>query len=190
MISFSMLSLYYFLSDQSTFCICLESIPWIVCNSFLLLTLNAPITTEVVCFSRLLKCLRSLYGKQCGSRTDCSYRRRVSGAVKRDFRTYIRRYTYPDEMNNIMVIPILMPFCSLSSNWSVASHIKPHFIQRNMTILITSNYYRQSIAGYTVAYFLRYPIKRRVTNSSALESVLHELECQIRFGLILPDKVL
>ena len=27
------------------------------------LTLNAPIATKVVCFSRLLKCLRSLYGK-------------------------------------------------------------------------------------------------------------------------------
>ena len=26
-------------------------------------TLNAPIATKVVCFSRLLKCLRSLYGK-------------------------------------------------------------------------------------------------------------------------------
>ena len=31
------------------------------------LTLNAPIVTKVVCFSRLLKCLRSLYGKQCGA---------------------------------------------------------------------------------------------------------------------------
>ena len=40
-------------------------------NSFL--TLNAPITTKVVCFSRLLKCLKSLYGKQCGPRSD-SYR--------------------------------------------------------------------------------------------------------------------
>ena len=30
------------------------------------LTFNAPISTKVVCFSRLLKCLRSLYGKQCG----------------------------------------------------------------------------------------------------------------------------
>ena len=39
-----------------------------------LLTLNAPITTKVVCFSRLLKCLRSLYGKQCGPRSDCSHR--------------------------------------------------------------------------------------------------------------------
>ena len=41
---------------------------------FLFLTLNAPIATKVVCFSRLLKCLRSLYGKQCGPRSDCSYR--------------------------------------------------------------------------------------------------------------------
>ena len=33
-----------------------------------------PIATKVVCFSCLLKCLRSLYGKQCGPRSDCSYR--------------------------------------------------------------------------------------------------------------------
>ena len=38
------------------------------------LTLKAPITTKVICFSCLLKCLRSLYGKQCGPRSDCSYR--------------------------------------------------------------------------------------------------------------------
>ena len=37
------------------------------------LTLKAPIATKVVCFSHLLKCLRSLYGKQCGPRSDCSY---------------------------------------------------------------------------------------------------------------------
>ena len=36
------------------------------------LTLNVPITTKVVCFSRLLNCLGSLYGKQCGPRSDCS----------------------------------------------------------------------------------------------------------------------
>ena len=38
------------------------------------LTLNAPIATKVICFSCLLKCLRSIYGKQCGPRSDCSYR--------------------------------------------------------------------------------------------------------------------
>ena len=37
------------------------------------LALNSPIATKVVSFSRLLKCLRSLYGKQCGPRSDCSY---------------------------------------------------------------------------------------------------------------------
>ena len=42
--------------------------------SFRSLTLNAPIATKVVCFSPLLKCLRSLYGKQCEPRSDCSYR--------------------------------------------------------------------------------------------------------------------
>ena len=41
-------------------------------NTFL--TLNAPIATKVVCFSHLPECLRSLYGKQCGPRSDCSYR--------------------------------------------------------------------------------------------------------------------
>ena len=30
-----------------------------------MLTLNAPIATKVVCFYRLLNCLRSLYGKPC-----------------------------------------------------------------------------------------------------------------------------
>ena len=41
------------------------------------LTLNAPIATKVVCFSRLLKCLRSIYDKQCEPRSDCSYRSRL-----------------------------------------------------------------------------------------------------------------
>ena len=38
------------------------------------LTLNALIAAKVVCFSRLLKYLRGLYGKQYGPRSDCSYR--------------------------------------------------------------------------------------------------------------------
>ena len=38
------------------------------------LTLNAPISIKVVCFSNLLKCLGSLYSKQCGPRSDCSYK--------------------------------------------------------------------------------------------------------------------
>ena len=34
-------------------------------SCIIVLTLNAPITTKDVCFSRLLKCLRNLYGKNC-----------------------------------------------------------------------------------------------------------------------------
>ena len=34
------------------------------------LTLNAPIAIKLVCFSRLLKCLRSLYDKRCGPRSE------------------------------------------------------------------------------------------------------------------------
>ena len=40
-------------------------------------------------------------------------RRRVSGAVKHDFRPYIRRYTTPNEKLNI-VIPILMYFLTIN----------------------------------------------------------------------------
>ena len=59
-------------------------------------------------------------------------RRRASGAVKRDFLTYIRRYTSPNE-NFEYGYPILMHFCSFVSNLSVASRVIPHVIQQNMT---------------------------------------------------------
>ena len=52
-----------------------------------------------------------------------------------------------------MVIPILMHFCSFVSKWSVASRIKPHVIQRIVTLLMMSNYFQQYITGYTVAIF-------------------------------------
>ena len=49
-------------------------------TSSLILTLNEPITTKDVCFSHL-KCLRSLYGKQCGPRSDCCYGAVCSGST-------------------------------------------------------------------------------------------------------------
>ena len=52
-----------------------------------------------------------------------------------------------------MVIPILMHFCSLVLNWSVGSHINLHVIQQDVTLSMTSNYFRQYIAGYTVSNF-------------------------------------
>ena len=68
-----------------------------------------------------------------------------------------------------MVIPILMLLCSSVSNWSDTSRIKLHVMERNVTLLMTSNYFRQYIAGYTDANSLRYPIRRRDTKASALE---------------------
>ena len=38
------------------------------------LTLKGPITQKFVWFSCMLKCFRSLYDKQSGPRSDCSYR--------------------------------------------------------------------------------------------------------------------
>ena len=52
-----------------------------------------------------------------------------------------------------MVIPILMHFCNFLSNQSVESCIKRHVIKRNVTYLVTSNYFLQYIAGYTVTNF-------------------------------------
>ena len=61
----------------------------------------------------------------------------------------------PPQMNILnIVIPILLHFCSFVSNWSVASRIKLHGIQRTVTYLMTSNCFRHYIVGYTVANFL------------------------------------
>ena len=83
---------------------------------------------------------------------------------------YIRRYTSTNEVLN-MVIPILMHFCSLDSNKSFARRVKQLVFQRNVTSLMTSDCIWQYIAGYTIAIFWRYPIRRHITKSSALDKV-------------------
>ena len=60
----------------------------IVQVNIFILTFNVPIATKVVCFSRLLKCLRSLYGKQCGPRSDCSYWSSLLSVLAFCFYTY------------------------------------------------------------------------------------------------------
>ena len=45
----------------------LINISMIICCFRYVLTLNAPVATKVVCFSRLLKCLRSLYTSMSNS---------------------------------------------------------------------------------------------------------------------------
>ena len=53
----------------------------------------------------------------------------------------------PNKNLNI-IIPILIHFLQFCHNLSAASRIKPHIIQRNVTYLMSSNYFRQFIAGY------------------------------------------
>ena len=62
------------------------------------LTLKAPIATKIVCFSRLLKCLRSLYGKQCGPRSDCSYRRSLFWVHTVMLSNYLQQTTSADNI--------------------------------------------------------------------------------------------
>ena len=90
--------------------------------------------------------------------------------VRSDFRKYIRWYTSPNR-NFEYGYPhsnALLQFCLK------AERCKPHKAARYLTkgdLINDSNYFWQYIAGYTVANFWRYPIKRRVTKASALEFV-------------------
>ena len=67
----------------------------------------------------------------------------------------------------------LSPFLQFHSNWSVASSIKLQVIKWNLTHLMTSKYFRQYNAGYTVTIFWRNPIRHLVTKSSALECFIY-----------------
>ena len=95
-------------------------------------------------------------------------RRRASGDVKRDFRTYIRRYTSPNEnfeygyphSNALLLFPLKL------ERW------KLHKAARHLTIRDVIYDVKQFPTVYRRIYcrkFWRYPIRRRVTKSSALE---------------------
>ena len=88
-------------------------------------------------------------------------RRRVSGAVKRDFRTYIRRYTSPNEnfeygyphSNALLTFSFQKDrenvlFCAYTS--SDASRIYSLSANEKRRYVMTSGF-RQYITGYTVA---------------------------------------
>ena len=80
-------------------------------------------------------------------------RLRVSGAVKRDFRRYIRRYTYPNE-NFEYGYPhsnALLQFCLKFERFKpqkAACHPTKSDVMDDVKL-----YFRQYIAGYTVANF-------------------------------------
>ena len=95
-------------------------------------------------------------------------RRRVSGAVKRDFRTYIRRYTSPNEnfehgyphsnalltlflqkdSENVLFAPI-RPATPAAYNRLPAAYIHSSTNEKRRYVMTSG--LRQYIAGYTVA---------------------------------------
>ena len=95
-------------------------------------------------------------------------RRRACGAVKRDFRTYIRRYTSPNEK---------FEYGYPQSNALLQFRLKlkrykPYKTARQPTICDVVNDVKLFPTVYHRIYcriFWRYPIRSRVTKASALE---------------------
>ena len=113
-------------------------------------------------------------------------RRGVSGAVKRDFRTYIRWYTSPNEnyeygypnSNTLLTFYLQKDsknFFGSPVRPADASCIKPlascifSLVNHEKRRYIMTSGSRQYIAGYTVANLWRYPIRRRVAYACAFE---------------------
>ena len=107
-------------------------------------------------------------------------RQRVSRAIKRDFRTYIRRYTSPNEnfeygyphSNALLTFSLRKgsenALCCTYTQQSLPAAYIYLSTNEKWRYLMTSGL-RQYIAGYTVANLWRYPIRRRVTYASALK---------------------
>ena len=83
--------------------------------------------------------------------------RYIVGAVKRNFRTYIRRYTSPNENLN-MVIPILMHFLTFT-------HWNQLFSAKN-------------IGCVNDVYSLHWPITSAVAHDVGLPTVYHRIYCR------------
>ena len=84
-------------------------------------------------------------------------RRRASGAVKHDFRPYIRRYTSPNENfeygyphSNVLFNFNTWKTLYFVQNVSFVSDVNHYVDQSSATLLLTSGF-RRYIAGYTVA---------------------------------------
>ena len=93
-------------------------------------------------------------------------RRRESGAVKRDFRTYIRRYTYPNEIfeygyphsNALLTFSLQKDSenvlcCAYTSSDASCITAYIHLSTNEKPRYVMMSGFRQYIAGYTVANY-------------------------------------
>ena len=104
--------------------------------------------------------------------------RRVSGALKCNFRRHNWRYTSPNEYfeygyphSNALFNIYSSKAQHFAPNWSFVSNVKQLFNQSQATSLMTS-VLRRYIAEYTDANSWRYPIRHHVAFASALEFIL------------------
>ena len=86
-------------------------------------------------------------------------RRRVSGAVKHDFRPYIRRYISPNEKFEYGYphSSVLFNFYTSKTlyfvhNVSFVSDVN-HYVDQSLATLLLTSGFRRYIAGYTVANY-------------------------------------
>ena len=84
-------------------------------------------------------------------------RRRVSGAIKHDFRPYIRWYTSPNEKfeygyphSNVLFIFYTSQTLYFVQNVSFVSDVN-HDVDQSLATLLLTSAFRRYIAGYTVA---------------------------------------
>ena len=84
-------------------------------------------------------------------------RRRVRGAVKHDFRPYIRRYTSPNENfeygyphSNVLFNFYTSKTLYFVQNVSFISDVN-HYVDQSLATLLLTSGFRRYIPGYTVA---------------------------------------
>ena len=84
-------------------------------------------------------------------------RRRVSGAVKHDFRPYIRRYTSPNEKfeygyphSNVFFNFYTSKTICFEQNVSFVSDVN-HYVDQSLATMLLTSGFRRYIAGYSVA---------------------------------------
>ena len=84
-------------------------------------------------------------------------RRRISGVVKHDFRSYIRRYTSPNEKieyghphSNVLFNFYGLKTLYFVQNVSFVSDVN-HYVDQSLATLRMTSGFRRYIAGYTVA---------------------------------------
>ena len=94
-----------------------------------------------------------IYGQKFSFTVTCEQSRKM------EFPTIYQTKYLPKWLFGIWLSLFLKHFYSFVSNWSIASRIKTYVNKGNAPLLMTSNYFRQHIAWYTLAHIWCYQIR-------------------------------